>query len=55
MTNDNRRPMSPLGKMIFDMANDLNQAYARGLRQLDKPFVADRIKRVSTEKNHDRR
>ena len=54
-SNDNRRPMSPFGKMLFDMLNDMNRVNAATLRQGNsmalrtKPTIIDPITRISKE------
>ena len=54
--NDNREPMSPLGRMIFDMMNAHNQVYfsAQRVREMaprsmhnPRPTVTETIKRPS--------
>ena len=54
--NDNRKPMSPLGKAIFDMMNAHNQVYATSLavqrhaaqmRDFAQPVITERIVRPS--------
>ena len=53
-SNDNRPPMSPLGKAVFDMMNNINQVTytTQRLQELSKPRVTDPIKRISEEKRN---
>ena len=55
--NDNRRPMSELGEMLFNMCNDMNRMQyserVRGalgaVREADKTFIPVAFKRISDE------
>lgn len=56
MSNDNRRPMSPFARDVFEFATDLSRAQVEAhTLQRDKPFIIDRIKRPSKGERHDRR
>ena len=42
MSNDNRKPMSPLGSALFDMLRDMGQAQARIYSKGGAPDEAQR-------------
>lgn len=52
-SNDNRRLMSAVGKMIFDMCTEMNLNFDSGRKMMPlsrdpgRPFIIDPIKRPS--------
>ena len=55
-SNDNRKPMSDLGRDIFEMMNHMNRVYLAGNqriieRPIGKPLIIDPIKRPSQAYN----